>query len=223
MDIGLYGAGSLGLEVANLIKHKKLITSLGYLPKIKYVIDDCLEESRVDEILGMFKHDIQLFQSSNEIKDINKESIFITLSNPNERLKIYESLQEDELVASVSLIHKELVFFDNVKIGSSNIIFENTYIGPFSEIGSNNLINIGCSIGHDVKISNSVVISPNTVISGNCHIENCVFIGSNATINPETSIAKEITIASGAVVIKNLSQPGIYAGNPARIFKLAFD
>lgn len=106
---------------------------------------------------------------------------------------------------------------------SINIIFENTYIGPFSEIGSNNLINIGCSIGHDVKISNSVVISPNTVISGNCHIENCVFIGSNATINPETSIAKEITIASGAVVIKNLSQPDIYAGNPARIFKLALD
>ncbi len=34
------------------------------------------------------------------------------------------------------------------------------YIGPFSEIGSNNLINVGCSIGHDVKISNSVVISP---------------------------------------------------------------
>jgi acetyltransferase-like isoleucine patch superfamily enzyme len=42
-------------------------------------------------------------------------------------------------------------------------------------------------------------------------------------INPETSIAKEITIASGAVVIKNLGQPGIYAGNPARIFKLALD
>ena len=42
-----------------------------------------------------------------------------------------------------------------------------------------------------------------------------VLIGSNATILP-VDICSNVTIGAGAVVTKDITQPGTYVGNPAR-------
>jgi acetyltransferase-like isoleucine patch superfamily enzyme len=42
-----------------------------------------------------------------------------------------------------------------------------------------------------------------------------VSIGSNCTILP-VEIADGTVIGAGAVVVKDIRQPGVYAGNPAR-------
>ena len=46
-------------------------------------------------------------------------------------------------------------------------------------------------------------------------IGNHVSIGSNATILP-VDICDHVVIGAGAVVTKSITEPGIYAGNPAR-------
>jgi acetyltransferase-like isoleucine patch superfamily enzyme len=46
-------------------------------------------------------------------------------------------------------------------------------------------------------------------------IGNKVSIGSNATILP-VSICEGAVIGAGAVVTSDITEPGIYAGNPAR-------
>jgi len=45
-----------------------------------------------------------------------------------------------------------------------------------------------------------------------------VSIGTNATILPVT-ICDQVVIGAGAVVTKDISEPGIYAGNPARLLR----
>ena len=42
-----------------------------------------------------------------------------------------------------------------------------------------------------------------------------VSIGTNATILPVT-ICDNVVIGAGSVVTKNINEPGIYAGNPAK-------
>jgi acetyltransferase-like isoleucine patch superfamily enzyme len=49
-------------------------------------------------------------------------------------------------------------------------------------------------------------------------IGNRVSIGSNATILP-VRICDDAVIGAGAVVTKDISTPGIYAGNPARLLR----
>lgn len=49
-------------------------------------------------------------------------------------------------------------------------------------------------------------------------IGNYVSIGSNATILP-VSICDHVVIGAGAVVTKDITRPGIYAGNPARFLR----
>jgi acetyltransferase-like isoleucine patch superfamily enzyme len=47
------------------------------------------------------------------------------------------------------------------------------------------------------------------------HIGNNVSIGSNATLLP-VSICNQVVIGAGSVVTKDITVPGIYAGNPAK-------
>jgi acetyltransferase-like isoleucine patch superfamily enzyme len=49
-------------------------------------------------------------------------------------------------------------------------------------------------------------------------IGNHVSIGTNATILP-VEICDHVVIGAGAVVTRDIREPGIYAGNPARLLR----
>jgi acetyltransferase-like isoleucine patch superfamily enzyme len=50
------------------------------------------------------------------------------------------------------------------------------------------------------------------------HIGNRVSIGSNATLLP-VNICDDVVIGAGAVVTKDITEKGVYVGNPARKIK----
>ena len=50
------------------------------------------------------------------------------------------------------------------------------------------------------------------------NVGNCVSIGTNATILPVT-ICDNVVIGAGAVVTKDITEPGFYVGNPAKKLK----
>ena len=117
-------------------------------------------------------------------------------------------------------------------------IAKNCFIGPFVEIQKGviigeetkiqshsfvcELVTIGknCFIGHGVMFVNDV-FSDGGPARGDkskwkaTQIGNNVSIGSNATILP-ISICDHVVIGAGAVVTKNITEPGIFAGNPAK-------
>jgi acetyltransferase-like isoleucine patch superfamily enzyme len=143
-------------------------------------------------------------------------------------------------------VHESVKFGSNVKVVEPCNIYgceigDNCFIGPFVEIqksvviGNNTkiqshtfvceLVTIGsnCFIGHGVMFINDLFsiggpaqgdksLWKNTIIGNN------VSIGSNATILP-VSICDNVVIGAGAVVVKSISIPGIYAGNPAKLIK----
>lgn len=140
-------------------------------------------------------------------------------------------------------IREDVVFGDHVTVvqpvnmyGCS--IGSNSFIGPFTEIQKDvligekckiqshsficELVTIGneCFIGHGVMFINDLFENggpaggdkskwKRTIIGNN------VSIGSNATILP-VAICDNVVIGAGAVVTKNITQPGVYAGNPAK-------
>ena len=127
----------------------------------------------------------------------------------------------------------------------SSIIGNNTFIGPFVEIQKGvtlgkktkiqshsficELVTIGenCFIGHGVMFINDL-LSRNGPANGNkdfwksTNINNKVSIGSNSTILP-VSICSNVVIGAGSVVTKDIIEPGVYVGNPARKIKEFYD
>jgi acetyltransferase-like isoleucine patch superfamily enzyme len=47
---------------------------------------------------------------------------------------------------------------------------------------------------------------------------NKVSIGTNATVLPVT-ICDSVVVGAGAVVTRDITVPGVYAGNPARLIR----
>jgi acetyltransferase-like isoleucine patch superfamily enzyme len=141
----------------------------------------------------------------------------------------------------------DVTYGENVKViepvnlyGCS--IGKDSFVGPFVEIQKSvslgkrtkiqshtficELVTIGddCFIGHGVMFVNDL-FSDGKPAGGDqekwksTKIGNNVSIGSNATILP-VEICNNVVIGAGSVVTKNITQPGVYAGNPAKFKRI---
>jgi acetyltransferase-like isoleucine patch superfamily enzyme len=119
-------------------------------------------------------------------------------------------------------------------------IGDDSFIGPFVEIQAGVTIGKRCriqshsficelvTIGEDCFISHGAMFINDPFVRGGPTAErqlwrptrlgNHVSIGTNATILPVT-ICNRVVIGAGAVVTKDVTVPGIYAGNPARLLR----
>jgi acetyltransferase-like isoleucine patch superfamily enzyme len=120
-------------------------------------------------------------------------------------------------------------------------IGEGTFVGPFVEIQKGVTVGKRCRIQSHAFICELVTIGDDCFIShgamfvndlfstggpayGNeqlwrsTTIGNRVSIGTNATVLP-VQICDRVVIGAGAVVTKDISESGIYAGNPARLLR----
>jgi acetyltransferase-like isoleucine patch superfamily enzyme len=149
-------------------------------------------------------------------------------------LKFYQSKIADVLFGSdVKIV--EPVNMYGCTIGSG------VFIGPFTEIQKDvsigdrtkiqshtficELVNIGddCFIGHGVMFINDTFQHGGPArgdknLWKSTRIGNSVSIGSNATILP-ISICDKVVIGAGSVVTKNITESGVYVGNPAKKIK----
>ncbi len=144
--------------------------------------------------------------------------------------------------STISII-RDVVFGHNVKLVEPCNLYECTlgddcFVGPFTEIQKGVIIGDRCkiqshsfictlvTIGNDCFIGHGVMFVNDTFENGKpagdqnlwkpTAVGNHVSIGSNATILP-VSICDHAVIGAGAVVTKDITQPGKYAGNPARL------
>ena len=118
------------------------------------------------------------------------------------------------------------------------VIGENSFIGPFVEIQKN------VTIGRNTKVQSHSFICEMVRVGDNCFISHGVMfindlfhdggpakgdsskwksttigdnvsIGTNSTILP-VKIISNVIIGAGSVVTKDILEPGVYTGNPAR-------
>jgi acetyltransferase-like isoleucine patch superfamily enzyme len=145
-----------------------------------------------------------------------------------------------------SRIREDVVFGEGVRVVQPVNLYgcsigDNSFIGPFVEIQKDVRIGSGCKVQSHTFICEGVTIGENCFIGHGVMFINDLFqtgrpaggdkslwketvigkhvsIGSNATILA-VMICDRVVIGAGAVVTKNISKPGIYAGNPARLLR----
>ena len=105
----------------------------------------------------------------------------------------------------------------NVVIGDRTKIQSHSFICELVDIGDD------CFVGHGVMFVNDLFstggpANGDKTLWKNTKIGSCVSIGSNATLLP-VSVCDHVVIGAGAVVTKDITEPGVYAGNPARFLR----
>jgi acetyltransferase-like isoleucine patch superfamily enzyme len=119
-------------------------------------------------------------------------------------------------------------------------IGDGSFIGPFVEIQKRATIGKRCriqshsficelvTIGDECFISHGVMFINDLFVTGRpaeqpegwrpTELGSHVSIGTNATILP-VRICNNVVIGAGAVVTKDITGPGFYVGNPARLLR----
>jgi acetyltransferase-like isoleucine patch superfamily enzyme len=126
-----------------------------------------------------------------------------------EPANVYQcELGDDVFVGPFSEIQK------GVRIGARTRVQSHAFVCELVEIGDD------CFIGHGVMFVNDLFATGGPARGRQdlwraTRVGNRVSIGSNATLLP-VQICDDVVVGAGSVVTRDISEPGIYAGNPAR-------
>lgn len=191
---------------------RALIGAGGFAREIKAHIGDSTIKCFVDDVYWSENSD-HVYPLS-EFNPAEYE-VLIAVGDPKDRFDIANRLPAE--TKYFSFIHSSAQILDtNVCIGEGSIVCAGSIITTNVKIGKHAHLNLQTTIGHDCEIGDYFTTAPGAKISGNCKIYDFVYIGTNASIKEKISITSLATIGLNAGVVKNINEPGIYVGTPAK-------
>lgn len=213
-----------GEEIIRFIRESKKVT-----PVKTYI--NFIEEVDFSEL-----KEVKVFGSSNSYVLIGENSQIENFIESNkEKIKDFH-IENDRRNSAIPLLDKRGV---NARIEPGAIIRDMVEIGDNAVIMMGAVINIGAKVGANTMIDMGVVLGGRAIVGERCHIgagtilagvveppsatpvivEDNVVIGANAVVIEGVKIGKGSVVAAGSIVINDVPEGVVVAGNPARIIK----
>lgn len=149
---------------------------------------------------------------------IEKKYFFLVtvgqIKSASVRRKLFTQLKNRKAAVATIVSSKGHVS-RHASLGEGVIVHHFAAINANVQVGNNCIINTFANIEHDVIIGDHCHISTSAVANGGVKIGNECFIGSGAVIANGISICSNVVIGAGAIVTRDISEEGVYVGNPA--------
>jgi sugar O-acyltransferase (sialic acid O-acetyltransferase NeuD family) len=126
---------------------------------------------------------------------------------------------ESAAVPLATVIHPNASVSPHAAVGEGCFIAAQAVVAPGARLGRCVIVNHGAVVDHDVSVGDFSHIAPLVALGGGVQIGSRVLIGSGASVLPGLRIGDDIVVGAGAQVCRDLSEPGVYAGVPARRMK----
>lgn len=143
----------------------------------------------------------------------NAENIFIAIGDNIIRQKLSENKK------LINIISKRAYVSPTAEIADGIFIGDGAHIGPFAKIDRGCIVNNNAVVEHEDEIGNFSHVSVNVTVCGRVVVGNNVFLGAGTTVRDSMSICSNVTVGINSAVVKNITEPGIYVGVPARKIK----
>lgn len=149
--------------------------------------------------------------------DPNIHIAMIVVADSKDRYDIAQRLPKE--TKFFSFIHPTALIMNNVEIGDGSFIGAYSILTTNIKIGKHTILNRSNHIGHDCIIGDYFSAMPGAIVSGNVIISDIVYMGNNSSIREKLSIHSSSIIGMNSAVVKNISEPGVYVGVPAKKIK----
>lgn len=199
----IIGTGGFAREVA------AIFDELGCYDKFLGFID---RSDVAQEYAGQLLMD-RTVMSQEDFK-VEMGSILVAIGDPTLREKVVGRLPGNTVFSTV--IHPDAVISRWATVGEGSIICAGCIVTTQIQIGAHAQLNLGTTIGHDCVIDDFFTTAPSVNISGNCNFDKRVYFGTGAATRQGIDIVSDVTIGMGAMVVKNIIEPGVYVGIPAK-------
>jgi sugar O-acyltransferase (sialic acid O-acetyltransferase NeuD family) len=199
MKKGIIGNGGFGREVYySMTKEEQLNT-------VFFVEDEYYNKSQ-DNTLPLSKFNKDEYE------------VIIAIGDSLTREKIVKKLPSD--TKYFTYIHPSVqIYSSDVKIGEGSIICGGSILTTNIVIGKHSHLNLLTTVGHDNIIRDYFTTAPGSKISGNCNIGKHVYFGTNSSVREKITICDDVIVGMNAGVVKNITEPGVYVGTPAKKIK----
>jgi len=197
----IIGASGHGRVVADIALKLNKWKSIAFLDD-----DETIKSSMGIEVVG---------KSSDAIKHLTDCDIFVGVGNNVLREKIQERL-EVEGATIPTLIHPNAVIGQDVELKSGVVVMAGVVINCCTQIGKGSIINTGATVDHDNLIEDFVHISPGVHLAGTVKIGKGSWLGIGSVVSNNIKITSRCKFGAGAVVVKDITEPGTYIGIPVR-------
>lgn len=177
------------------------------------------QERKIGERVGGYEITADDSQLPALIKKYNHCLVTVgQLKSPELKTKLFGLAKEAGALFPV-IISPNAAVSKHTDIGEGTVIFHHAVVNSGSRIGIDCIINTGAVVEHDTEIGDHTHIAPGAVVNGHCRIGNRTMIGSGSVLIQEVVVGDDVVIGAGSTVIRPVTEPGIYAGSPARKIK----
>jgi sugar O-acyltransferase (sialic acid O-acetyltransferase NeuD family) len=116
-----------------------------------------------------------------------------------------------------TLIDPQALVADDVTCGAGVLAAAGCAIMCGARLGDHVAARTGAHVGHDSTIEDFVMVGVNAVVCGYATVREGAHIAPGALVREGLTIGRYSVIGLGAVVIENVPDGAIVAGNPARV------
>ena len=156
-----------------------------------------------------------VYRSPEQVPGANGAAHHVALGTLSEKKALFESLLGAGFSLPV-LIAPGAVVAEGAELGDGTFVGVGAYVGPNARIGVNTIINTHAVVEHDAVVGDHTHVSINAAVAGYSRIGSEVMIGAGATVIDKLSVGDRIVVGAGTSVVRDLTDPGTYAGVPAK-------
>lgn len=172
------------------------------------ILDDGLKAG--DNVLG-----VPVLGRIEEYTAYRDHLFLVAIGDNGIRTRIAESMDLKWYTA----IHPAAEVSRYAKVGPGSVVMANAVINSCAEVGMHCIVNTGAIVEHDNRLEDFVHLSPRVALGGGVCIRRGTHVGIGAVVRDNQNICGGCVIGAGAVVVKDIDEPGTYVGIPARRLK----
>lgn len=209
--VGGHGSGEIAMsafEASNMIKDEWEL--VGFLSDV----------SDPGTYIGKYK----IIGTSNEVNYWANKGYYIHYTlhfNAKQKEKRVQNLSKLNIPkdAFASVVHPKAYLHPGSKLGHNTLLMPFSSTSAGSELGSHSHVYTSGFLGHDSKVGDYCTIAAHSIVGGRVKIEKGAHVGLNSCIREDLVIGKYSIIGMGSVLLEDVPNFTIYAGNPAKHIK----
>jgi sugar O-acyltransferase (sialic acid O-acetyltransferase NeuD family) len=114
------------------------------------------------------------------------------------------------------LVSPDATVNEAVSIADSAVVCDGAVVNAGAHLGCGAIVNTNSTIEHDVVLEEWVHVGPGATICGDTLVGERSMIGAGAVVIEGIKIIAGCLVGAGATVTRDLNDPGVYVGSPAR-------
>ena len=211
----ILGGSGIGMIAASIARDLGFYKVLGFLNDIETVGSE-IGKFKKFEVLGTTR-DLPKFLADRDIY------FFIAYVGMQNEKDIYNKVVNMEIPREryATLIHPSAIIPRGFcEIGYGVMMAPLVQISPDTTISDNCILLPNSFLGHNSFMDRFSHLATNGVVGANVNIGKAVHVGSNATIREKVNIGDYSLVGAGSVVLNDVAENMIVAGNPAKTIRV---